>query len=87
MIVTTTETIEGRAITEYVGIVESRVFWSSGGIGNKGAEALFHKAMGSTKEILASVAAEKGADAVVGVRYHFVGKEIVSVGTAVKLLN
>ena len=89
MIISTTPTIEGRPIREYVGIVTGEVIVG----GRAGAyEQTLREAQAEAFRELAAEAAERGADAVVAVDidYEVVGANgsmlmVSASGTAVKL--
>ena len=74
MIITTTLSVEGRTVSEYLGIVSAAQVMVMPG-GNDGAT-----------EILLQQAASLGADAVVGVSYTPFGMNICATGTAVRLI-
>lgn len=85
MILSTTDTIQGREIAEYLGIVSAFGFLFGGNTRMKTVQNLFSKDMTEVKEKLISAASETGADAVVGIRFSFVDSHIYVTGTAVKL--
>lgn len=84
MIVTTTNTIEGSKITEYLGIVSAaRILVLPGG--NKMIMRAWQTAVSEVLEFLEEEALECNADAVIAVKITTHGSNICAVGTAVKL--
>lgn len=83
MIITTTETLQGIEISEYIGLVYGISQDFTGGIGKMGNK-LMSKTMEALKETLKSVGMEVGADAVIGLRIDFEKGYVRGVGTAVK---
>ena len=93
MILTTTNSIEGREITEYLGLVYGTDIYLVGGLiggGFGSQEKLFGSAYSAAVDKMVSKAAEMGADAIVGIQVNYsspgnVNNMIVVVtGTAVK---
>jgi len=84
MIVSTSFTIEGKNIKEYIGIVSAAQVMVMPG-GNKGVQRSWQAGVESATEILKQQASELGADAVIAVRYEPFGTNICATGTAVKL--
>jgi len=84
MILTTTDHIEGRTISAYLGLVSS----ASIAVLPGGAKMMARAMKKQTEEVssqIASEAADLGADAVVGIKYATLGGNHVLLGTAVKL--
>lgn len=84
MIVTTTESICGREITEYIGLVSARqmnTIIMTSKIGDK----MFAEIVKQAEGVLSEKAAALDADAVVGVRFCPADKAFYLVGTAVRL--
>ena len=79
MIITTTLSVEGRTVSEYLGIVSAAQVMVMPG-GNKGVQR------GWQAGVLLQQAASLGADAVVGVSYTPFGMNICATGTAVRLI-
>ena len=84
MILTTTDSVQGKNITEYLGLVSAATAVMVTGS---------HKMMTNTmcihaqnlQDELGRKAAEMGADAVVGIKYAAVGGNHFLIGTAVKI--
>ena len=85
MIVTTTLSVEGRTISEYLGIVSAAQVMVMPG-GNKGVQRGWQAGVDGVTEILLQQAVSLGADAIVGVRYEPFGMNICATGTAVSLI-
>lgn len=68
MIITTTLSVEGRTVSEYLGIVSAAQVMVMPG-GNKGVQRGWQAGVDGATEILLQQAASLGADAVVGVSY------------------
>ena len=98
MIVTTTGSVEGRSVSEYLGVCAGEAVVGANIVrdvvgGRSGSyEKVLRSAREDALEIIAEVAAERGADAVIGVSldYEVVGDGgsmlmVVASGTAVKL--
>ena len=79
MIITTTLSVEGRTVSEYLGIMVMPG-------GNKGVQRGWQAGVDGATEILLQQAASLGADAVVGVSYTPFGMNICATGTAVRLI-
>lgn len=93
MILTTTNRIEGKEITEYLGLVYGTHIYLVGGLiggGMGNQEKLFGAAYSDAVEKMVHRAAQMGADAIVGIQVNYsspgnVNSMIVVVtGTAVK---
>ena len=104
MIVTTTGSVEGRSVSEYLGVCAGEAVVGANIVRDMfasvrdvvgGRSGSYEKVLRSTREdaleIIAEVAAERGADAVIGVSldYEVVGDGgsmlmVVASGTAVK---
>lgn len=84
MIVTTTNTIEGSKITEYIGVVSAAQVLVLPG-GNKMVMRAWQTAVSEVLESLEEEASECNADAVIAVKITTHGSNICAVGTAVKL--
>lgn len=91
MILTTTQNIEGRTITEYLGIVCGEAFENKEFKGERYYLSILTNARSSAINQMEERARDMGADAVVGVRVDFdvsdIGPCIMvnASGTAVKL--
>jgi uncharacterized protein YbjQ (UPF0145 family) len=84
MILTTSNTIEGRAISEYLGIVTgAQIFHLS--VGAKGADKKWATACNDVLSIMKKDAAALGANAVIAIRFCLDDYRAVATGTAVKL--
>ena len=83
MIITTTLSVEGRTVSEYLGIVSAAQVMPGG---NKGVQRGWQAGVDGATEILLQQAASLGADAVVGVSYTPFGMNICATGTAVRLI-
>ena len=84
MIITTTLSVEGRTVSEYLGLVSAAQVMVMPG-GNKGVQRGWQAGVDGATEILLQQAASLGADAVVGVSYTPFGMNICATGTAVRL--
>lgn len=84
MILTTSQTIEGRQITEYLGIVSAAQVMVLAA-GNKGVQRGWQTSVDATTETMKQQAASLGADAVVAARFEPFGSNICATGTAVRL--
>ena len=97
MLITTTDTLHGVEIAEYIGMVTATTFSKAPGLVAKGfsfkdsAKNDFWRTADSLNDAVKSDLEKSGervgADAVIGVRVNYSGKEdfIYSFGTAVKL--
>lgn len=86
MIITTTQTIEGRPITEYLGIIPAvKNPTSALTIGNKALMRDWQETLDGINEIFKDRATQMGADAVVAVNYALFNGAFYATGTAVKL--
>lgn len=84
MILTTTDSIEGRTVASYLGLVSAAVIAALPG----GSKAMMRGMKAQTTEASSLLTAEAealGADAVIGVKYATLGSNHVLLGTAVKL--
>lgn len=84
MIISTTDYIEGRTVSEYLGLVSVVVLAQFPG-GSKWMNSALEKQMGEAHEQLEVKAAALGADAIIGLRHSGIGTNHVFIGTAVKL--
>ena len=84
MILTTSQTIEGRQITEYLGIVSAAQVMVLAA-GNKGVQRGWQTGVDAMVEALKQQAASLGADAVIAARFEPFGPNICATGTAVRL--
>lgn len=84
MLITTTDTLQGREIKEYLGIVHGYGQDVSGGIGKMG-DKLMAKTMDSLQESLTAAGNAVNADAIIGVRVFSEKGYVKAVGTTVKL--
>jgi len=84
MLVTTSQNIEGKCISEYKGIVSAALVMVLPG-GNKGVQRGWQNAVEGVIAILSVQANEHGADAVIAVRFESVSGSLCATGTAVKL--
>lgn len=84
MLITTTDTLQGVEVKEYIGLVYGISQDVTGGIGKTGGK-LMVKTMEPLKEALQTAGAEVGADAIIGLRVDFEKGFVRGVGTAVKL--
>ena len=82
MIITTTLSVEGRTVSEYLGIVSAAQVMVMPG-GNKGVQRGWQAGVDGATEILLQQAASLG---VVGVSYTPFGMNICATGTAVRLI-
>lgn len=83
MIITTTDQVEGKAVSEYLGLVSVVVLAQFPG-GAKWMNAALEKQMTEANELLNAKAEALGADAIVGLRHSGIGPNHVFIGTAVK---
>lgn len=84
MILTTSQTIDGRQITEYLGIVSAAQVMVLGA-GNKGVQRGWQTGVDATTEAMKQQSVGLGADAVVAARFEPFGSNICATGTAVRL--
>lgn len=87
MIVTTTMTVEGKTVSQYLGLVSGCVIMALPG-GNKMVQKGWSNAVESATAAAVAQATELGADAIIGVTVnaHKAGVDYMYVsGTAVKL--
>jgi len=84
MIVTTSQNIEGKFATEYLGIVSGALVMALPG-GNKAVQRGWQTAVEGVVAILVEQATRLGADSVIAVRFESVGGHLCGTGTAVKL--
>lgn len=84
MVLTTSQTIEGRQITEYLGIVSAAQVMVLAA-GNKGVQRGWQTGVDATTEAMKQQAVGLGADAVVAARFEPFGSNICATGTAVRL--
>lgn len=84
MIITTTDHIEGKTITEYLGIVCAANMVAFPG-GSKMVNRGWHNGVNEVLPLLEEDAKALGADAVVRVQFTITGMNLCATGTAVKL--
>ena len=84
MIITTSFTVEGRPVIEYLGIVSAAQVMALPG-GNKVVQRGWQTGVEGTVAVLQQQAAELGADAVIAARFEPFGSNICATGTAVRL--
>lgn len=82
MFLTTTDNIQGKNVTEYLGIVASVILTVMPGGNKMMGNAIFTK---QAQEDLERKAAKLGADAVIGLKFTTQGNNFMLLGTAVKL--
>jgi len=83
MIVTTANCVDGKSVTQYLGIVTGAVVFSLPG-GNKAVARGWQTGVSEVTEALISEAEKAGADAIIAVEYIPHGSTLCAVGTAVK---
>ena len=84
MFLTTTDNIQGKNVTEYLGIVASVILTVMPG-GNKMMGNAIDNFTKQAQEDLERKAAKRGADAVIGLKFTTQGNNFMLLGTAVKL--
>ena len=84
MFLTTTDNIQGKNVTEYLGIVASVILTVMPG-GNKMMGNAIDNFTKQAQEDLERKAAKLGADAVIGLKFTMQGNNFMLLGTAVKL--
>ncbi len=84
MFLTTTDNIQGKNVTEYLGIVASVILTVMPG-GNKMMGNAIDNFTKQAQEDLERKAAKLGADAVIGLKFTTQGNNFMLLGTAVKL--
>lgn len=84
MIITTSQTVEGRQISEYLGIVSAAQVMVLAA-GNKGVQRGWQAGVDGATDILKQQATSLGADAVISARFEPFGSNICATGTAVRL--
>ena len=84
MIITTSFQIEGRKISEYLGIVSAAMVMVMPG-GNKAVQKGWKAGVDGTTSILEEQAKLLGADAIVAIKFEPFGTSICATGTAVRL--
>lgn len=84
MIITTAFSVEGKRVTEYLGVVSAAMVMVMPG-GNKGVLRGWQAGVEGATELLKKQAADLGADAVIAARFEPFGTNICATGTAVKL--
>lgn len=84
MFLTTTDNIQGKNVTEYLGIVASVILTVMPG-GNKIMGNAIDNFTKQAQEDLERKAAKLGADAVIGLKFTTQGNNFMLLGTAVKL--
>ncbi|MBD9055643.1 MAG: hypothetical protein EGR36_06510 [Eubacterium ventriosum] len=94
MIKTTTDSVEGRPIKEYLGIVSGTDIYLVGGVfggGLSNQENLYNNATKKAMSLLEAKAAKKGANAIVGISVNVTSPGnanniiVVITGTAVRI--
>lgn len=86
MIITTSHNIEGRKISEYLGII-SGVYTTALPGGNKMMQRGWKAGVEGVLEVLKNEAEDLGADAVIAVSMELNGMNLCGIGTAVKLVK
>lgn len=84
MFLTTTDNIQGKNVTEYLGIVASVILTVMPG-GNRMMGNAIDNFTKQAQEDLERKAAKLGADAVIGLKFTTQGNNFMLLGTAVKL--
>lgn len=84
MFLTTTDNIQGKSVTEYLGIVASVILTVMPG-GNKMMGNAIDNFTKQAQEDLERKAAKLGANAVIGLKFTTQGNNFMLLGTAVKL--
>lgn len=84
MFLATTDNIQGKNVTEYLGIVASVILTVMPG-GNKMMGNAIDNFTKQAQEDLERKAAKLGADAVIGLKFTTQGNNFMLLGTAVKL--
>ncbi|MCM1439202.1 MAG: hypothetical protein NC131_08370 [Roseburia sp.] len=84
MIITTSPTIEGRQISQYLGVVAAAQVMVMPG-GNKGVQRGWQSGVEGATATLMDQAASLGADAVISASFQPFGTNICATGTAVRL--
>lgn len=84
MFLTTTDNIQGKNVTEYLGIVASVILTVMPG-GNKMMGNAIDNFTKQAQEDLERKAAKLGADAVIGLKFTTQGNNFMLLGTAAKL--
>lgn len=84
MLITTTDTLQGVEIAEYIGLVYAVRQDFTGGTGKIGDRSIA-QTMEPLKEALQRAGTEAGADAIIGLRVDFEKGYARATGTAVKL--
>lgn len=88
MIITTTQTLQGYEIVEYLGIARGiGVNYNSTAMSGKTGAKMWGKTMDEVTASLESNASEMGADAVIGMNYLQEKTMCYVYGTAVKIKN
>lgn len=82
MLITTTDCVEGRTVSKYLGLVSTVVLAQFPG-GGKMMNASLEKQMEEANERLTEKAKSLGADAIIGLRHSGIGNNHVFIGTAV----
>jgi uncharacterized protein YbjQ (UPF0145 family) len=85
MIITTAFNVEGKTVSEYLGVVSAAMVMVLPG-GNKGVQRGWQAGVEGTTELLKQQASDLGADAIIATRYEPFGMNICATGTAVKLI-
>lgn len=85
MIITTAFNVEGKTVSEYLGVVSAAMVMVMPG-GNKGVQRGWQTGVEGATELLKKQASDLGADAIIATRYEPFGMNICATGTAVKLV-
>lgn len=84
MLITTTDTLQGVEIKEYIGPVYAYALDITGGLGKMGDKQM-ELAMGKLFDALQAAGEKAGADAVIGVKFILDSHIIRGIGTGIKL--
>lgn len=85
MIMTTTDSIYGRPITEYLGVISSAGYVAGAALSEKKLAQNTKMILDKVKVTLEERAAELNADAIIGLRFCTESSVLYAIGTAVKL--
>lgn len=85
MLITTTDTLQGVEITEYIGLVAVRVASAKAATFKGGYEKSTAQTMADLEAELTTVAKKAGADAVIGLKITPEAMSTFAAGTAVKI--
>jgi uncharacterized protein YbjQ (UPF0145 family) len=84
MTITTSQNIEGKQISKYLGIVSAALVAALPG-GNKATQRGWKAGVDGACQILEQQAKDLGADAVIAVQMQMIGSNLCAIGTAVNL--